>query len=53
MRRLAVCRFLLAVRDRKMLGFSRVAYPPHDLHNLTRLSSQRMAVSLVKDDEGQ
>jgi hypothetical protein len=38
--------------DRKVLGFSRVAYPPHDLH-MTGPSSQRMAVCLVKDDEGQ
>ena len=30
-----------------------MAYPPHDLRNLTGPSSQRMAVCLVKDDEGQ
>jgi hypothetical protein len=47
------CAISYSPPDRKVLGFSRVAYPPHDLHNLAGPSSQRMAVCLVKDDEGQ
>ena len=47
------CAISYSPPNRKVLGFSRVAYPPHDLHNLTGPSSQRMAVCLVKDDEGQ
>jgi hypothetical protein len=45
------CAISYSLPDRKVLGFFRVAYPPHDLHNLTGPSSH--PVCLVKDDEGQ